>query len=128
MILVDTSVVIAQLRSSDPRLLALFKTHDAAICGLTRAEVLYGVRTQADHSRFIAVLNAVAHVSIPDGLWDEAGLNLATMRASGFPMPLADVVIATLAIHLDVEPWARDQHFSLIQAVIPGLRLFSEPP
>jgi predicted nucleic acid-binding protein len=128
MILVDTSVVIAQLRSGDPRLLHLFKAHDAAICGLTRAEVLYGVRTQVDHARFVAVLNAMTHVSIPDGLWDEAGLNLAMLRTAGVSVPLADAVIATLAIHLNVELWARDKHFPLIQSTIPSLRLFSEPP
>jgi predicted nucleic acid-binding protein len=128
MILVDTSVVIAQLRSGDPRLLALFKAHDAAICGLTRAEVLYGVRTKADQVRFVAALNSLTHVSIPDGLWDEAGLNLAWLRSAGASVPLADAVIATLAIHLDVELWARDKHFPLIQSVIPSLRLFLETP
>jgi len=128
MILVDTSVLIAQLRTGDPQLLAHFKTHGAVICGVTRAEVLYGVRTPADRARFIAALNALPQVPILDGLWDQAGLNLATLRAAGLPVPLADAVIATLAIDLDIELWARDQHYLLIQKAIPALRLFSEPP
>lgn len=128
MILVDTSVVIAQLQTGDPRILALFKAHDAAICGLTRAEVLYGVRSQADLVRFIATLNSLTHVSIPDSLWDDVGLNLARLRKAGISVPLADAAIATLAIHLDVEVWARDKHFLLMQSAISHLRLFLEPP
>jgi hypothetical protein len=33
MIIVDTSVVIDFLRTADPKLLGLFRAHDAAICG-----------------------------------------------------------------------------------------------
>ncbi|MCI0358982.1 MAG: hypothetical protein L0211_10930 [Planctomycetaceae bacterium] len=44
MILADTSVIIAYLRTADPKLLAILKQHGAVICGITRAEVLYGVR------------------------------------------------------------------------------------
>lgn len=42
MILVDTTVVVAYLRSANPQLPALFAAHQAAICGITRAEILHG--------------------------------------------------------------------------------------
>jgi predicted nucleic acid-binding protein len=128
MILADTSVVIAYLRSADAKLLALLKQQSAAICGITRAEVLYGVRKPSDHARFSAALNALQHVPIPDDLWDTIGLNLAKLRTAGFPMSLADVAISSLALHLNIELWARNQHFSIIQTVFPTLRLFKEPP
>jgi predicted nucleic acid-binding protein len=128
MILADTSVIITYLRTADPRLLALLKQNGAAICGITRAEVLYGVRNPADYARFIAGLNALPQVRIPDALWDEIGLNLAGLRSAGLPMSLADMAISTLAVHLGIELWARDQHFQLIQGVLPALRLFQEPP
>jgi len=128
MILADTRVIVAFLRSNDRRLLNLFTTHGVAICGVTRAEVLYGVRSTADKSRFVSLLNALPQASIPDALWDHAGLNLAALRTAGYPLPVTDVVIATLAIQLDVELWAYDQHFEIIQNVIPALRLFQEPP
>ena len=41
---------------------------------------------------------------------------------------IADVIIATLGIHLDVEVWARDHHYLDIQKVLPVLKLFKEPP
>lgn len=128
MILLDTTVVMAQLRASDQRLLNLFRIHQAAICGVTRAEILHGVRSAADQARFLAMLNALPQVAISDSLWDQVGLNLAALRAAGLNLPLADVVIASVAISLDVEVWARDQHFARMQFVLPVLRLFAEPP
>src|SRR5688572_7668272 len=128
MILVDTTVVVAYLRSANPQLPALFAAHQAAICGITRAEILHWVRNPSDQVRFATALNGFQQISIPDDLWDEVGALLATLRGAGLPMPFADVVIAALAIHLDIELWSRDQHHFAMQAVVPALRLFQEPP
>lgn len=89
MILVDTTVVVAYLRSADARLQKLFATHQAGICGVTRAEILHGVRNPADLVRFGQALNAFQQISIPDALWDEVGAHLAALRAAGLPTPLA---------------------------------------
>jgi predicted nucleic acid-binding protein len=43
-------------------------------------------------------------------------------------VPFSDVLIATLAIANNAELWQRDRHFMVIHSVIPGLRLFQEPP
>ena len=64
MILVDASIVIDYERSGDPKLLSLFKAYAAALCGITRAEVLYGVRKPTDRPRIIAALTDF----IDDGL------------------------------------------------------------
>jgi predicted nucleic acid-binding protein len=72
MILTDTSIVIAYLRTADPKLLATLKQHSAAVCGITRAEVLYGVRNPADLARFTAAVNALPTVPIPDELKPQA--------------------------------------------------------
>jgi predicted nucleic acid-binding protein len=128
MILADTSIVIAYLRSADPKLLATLTQHSAAICGITRAEVLYGVRNPSDYARFSTALNALPQVPIPDELWDTIGLNLAKLRDAGLSMSVADVAISSLAMHRNMELWARDQHFPLIQTMFPSLRLFKERP
>ena len=47
MTLVDTSVVVDYLRTADPKLASLFRTLPVALCGVTRAEVLHGVRNGA---------------------------------------------------------------------------------
>jgi len=128
MILVDTSVVIDYLRSGDARLLTTFQTQDAAICGVTRAEVLHGARDPAHNAALTAALNAFRQESIPDDLWDVIGANLAALRRAGITVPFADAIVATLALHLDVELWTNDAQFTLIQRVLPSLRLFVPAP
>jgi predicted nucleic acid-binding protein len=126
--LLDTSVVIDYLRTGDPRLLALFTAHDAAVCGITRAEVLNGARDPSHRHRLVAALNTFRQVPIPDPVWDTVGDHLAALRGAGVTVPFADVIIGTLAIVGGVELWTRDAQFQLIQGVLPQLRLFQEPP
>ncbi|MFO0807260.1 MAG: hypothetical protein U0746_01415 [Gemmataceae bacterium] len=48
MILADTSVVIDYVKGHDAKLVALVPTLPISVCGVTRAELLCGVRTPAD--------------------------------------------------------------------------------
>jgi predicted nucleic acid-binding protein len=95
---------------------------------VTRAEILHGARDPAHRQRLLAALSLFHQLPLPDSLWDEVGDHLATLGAAGVTVPLADVIIATIAIANDIELWTRDQQFTLIQAVLPQLRLFQEPP
>jgi predicted nucleic acid-binding protein len=108
MILVDSTVFIDYLRKKDRKLFNLMKQHGGAVCGIIRAEVLHGARDPKDRRRIVAALNALDQISIPDALWDMIGDNLARLRASGLTVPFNDAAIATVAIFLDVEVWARD--------------------
>jgi predicted nucleic acid-binding protein len=128
MILVDTSVVIDYTRSGDAKMLALFQTHSAAICGVTRAEVLAGVRSPQHRGRLVAALNSFFALPILEAGWDQIGDYLLALRTAGVTVPFADVVIAAVAIAHDVELWTRDAQFVLIQRVLPQLKLFQEPP
>ena len=47
---------------------------------------------------------------------------------SGWAASVFVVLLATIAIESDIELWTYDSHFALIQAVLPALRLFQEPP
>jgi predicted nucleic acid-binding protein len=127
MILVDAAVLIAYQRTADAKLAALFRSLPVAICRITRAEVLHGARNPSDRQQLLILLNAFQQVSIPDALWDVVGENLATLRA-GVTVPFPDVVLTTVALANGMELWTRDQHFTLIQGVLPSLKLFQEPP
>jgi predicted nucleic acid-binding protein len=118
MILVDSSVVIDYLRTGDPKIPAVSRANGAAVCGVTRAEILHGARGSKDRQRLLTVLNAFGQVPTPD----------SALRAAGVTVPFQDVVIATVAIANDIELWTRDNQFTLIQRVLPRLRLFQEPP
>src|SRR5262245_13850190 len=128
MILVDTNILVTVLRTGDPKVTGLLQSHGAAACGIVRAELLHGVRTPAERQQAIALLGTLAHVPIPDSLWDQVGDNLAALRAVGVVVPFPDVVLVTLAIDSGVELWTRDKHFVLMQPVLPALKLFQEPP
>jgi predicted nucleic acid-binding protein len=128
MILVDASVIIAYLKKPDPKVLGLFQTHQAAICGITRAEVLHGAKNSVDRQRLYQELNIFAQMTIPDSLGDAVGDALAALRAAGIVVPFPDTVRACAAIEYGIELWTRDQHFSLMQNVLPRLMLFQEPP
>ncbi|HVC95298.1 MAG TPA: PIN domain-containing protein [Pirellulales bacterium] len=128
MILVDSSVVIDYIRTRDAKMLVLFQTRNAAICGITRAEVLHGARNPADRSRLLALLGTFGQLAVADVLWDKVGDHLAELRAHGITVPFQDVVIATVAIENDIELWTHDAQFQMIQNVLPALKLFVEPP
>ncbi|MHB1422883.1 MAG: PIN domain-containing protein [Gemmataceae bacterium] len=128
MILVDANVIIGYLKNPDPKILGLFQTHQAAICGITRAEVLHGARDPADRQRLLDQLNVFAQVTMPDTIWDAVGDALAALRAGGVTVPFPDAVLACVAIEYGIELWTRDAHFSLMQAVLTRLMLFREPP
>jgi predicted nucleic acid-binding protein len=128
MILADTSVVIDFLRTADAKLRHLIVTEPAAVCGVTRAEVLYGTLNPGHRAKLLTALNLFHQMPFPDVLWDAVGDNLAALRTSGVTVPFPDVVIATVAIANDVELWTRDNQFRMIQGVLPQMRLFQEPP
>src|SRR5438105_15847794 len=124
MILADSTVVIDFVRSKDPKMLHIIVTSSAAICGITRAEVLNGARNPAHRAKLITDLSVFGQVVIPEPLWDDVGDNLSLLRRKGVNVPFQDVVIATVAIANDIELWNRDKQFLLIQIVLPQLRLF----
>lgn len=128
MILADTSIVVELLRTRSPRLQSLVVSNSAAICGPTRTEILHATRDAKHRQQLITALGLFQQISIPDSLWDEAGDNLAALRTAGTTVSLADVLIATVAISNNLELWTRDQDFTLMQKVLPTLRLFQEPP
>jgi predicted nucleic acid-binding protein len=56
MILAETTIVVDFLRAPTPRLLQIIHDHQAAICGVTRAEIYCGARAPIDLIRFDAAL------------------------------------------------------------------------
>jgi hypothetical protein len=128
MILTDTSVVIVYERAPTARLRQIIVDNEAAVCGITVAEMFAGIRTPADEARCRTALADFRLVSTPDALWEEAGRHHSTLRGQGVTVPLTDTILATLAMMLGVELWTYDTHFGLIQGVLSALRLFQEPP
>ncbi|HUY31997.1 MAG TPA: PIN domain-containing protein [Pirellulales bacterium] len=127
MILVDTSVVIDWSHGRDATLQVLLPALPVGVCGVTQAEFLHGSRDAAHRQRLLAVLSRFQFVPMSDELWIKVGDILAALRSRGITVPFPDAVIATLAIENDIEVWARDPHFAMMQKALPQLKLFREP-
>jgi len=127
MILTDSSVIIDHASGKDAKLSVLMPTLPVAICGVVRAEVLGGARSPKERRTLHGMLGAFRQVATPEPVWDLVGDHRAKLRSKGVSVPFTDVVIAALAMDLDVEVWTRDKQFILIQQVLPALRLYQEP-
>ena len=85
-------------------------------------------RGDKDRQRLLTFLGAFQPASIPETIWDSVGETLASLFASGITVPFPDAVIATIAMEGQMEVWARDPHFPMMQKVLPRLQLYHEPP
>jgi predicted nucleic acid-binding protein len=124
MILADTSIVIDFFRGADPTLQRILIDEPAAICGITRSEALHGARSPQERATIFAGLDLFKQISIVDSDWDEVGDLLASLRSAGIAVPMADAVIASVAMSRGLALWTRDAQFGLIQRVVPKLQLF----
>jgi predicted nucleic acid-binding protein len=127
MILVDTSLVVDYLRSPTPRLIQTIKDHEAAICGVTLAEIYAAARMPNHFKKYDLALSVFGHAAIPKRIWPKLGRNLALLGSKGVTVPFPDALIATIALENDLELWQHDHHFPTIQKAIPQLKLFQEP-
>ena len=128
MILVDASVLIDALKGKDPKIANLFATLPVAICGVTLAEVLHGARDPGHYRNLENALSKFPWVAVDDSIWKPLANHLFLLRTNGITVPFQDVFLATVGIVNDLEVWARDKQFPLIQTVLPALKLFVEPP
>ena len=85
------------------------------IMGPIVAEVLQGFRRQ-DQSNWVASRLRLTHYWEPD--WDD-WINAATLgrslAAKGHVIPLTDLILASVAMRLDVSVYSTDPHFDLFE-------------
>lgn len=128
MTLLDASILVDFLRTKDTQLLAQMQAVSGAVCGVTRAEILSGARGLKDRANLAVILDSFQQVSIPNAMWDTIGDLQSQLRSGGLTVPLADAVVAAVALALDAEAWARDAHFPNMQKILPALKLYVESP
>jgi hypothetical protein len=125
MILADTSVLIAYLRDAPSQIERILLSGEVALCGVTRAELLHGARSEKDVEDLLRVLADFDDVPIPSSVWIALGRNLFRLRVNGITVAFQDALLATVAIEAGCELWSLDRHFSLIQSALPNLKLFA---
>jgi hypothetical protein len=122
-ILVDTSVWVKATRQKDSseaeELDSLLDRDEVATTDVVVAEVLQGTANEAEFERYSEELQALHYFPVTRETWLKAAGLSFRLRREGQTTPLADLVIATVALENDLEVYAVDSDF----ARVPGLRL-----
>jgi hypothetical protein len=125
MIIVDTSIWVNALRSGESaeslEVDNLLATSQVAMVGIVIAEVLQGARNPSEWDRLRLWFQAIPFLPETRETWSETGRAAFELRQRGTPLPLQDVLIATLAREYSCSVYTSDHHFQ----AIPGIQLYS---
>lgn len=125
MILVDTCVIINYLRTPTPEIKKIFQKNEIAICGVIMAELLRGATSERQFNQLKSSMECFEYIPFEQGDWDSLARLLYTLKTNGIAVPFQDAMIALLAIKTDCQLWTTDHHFSILQSVLPELKLFT---
>ena len=124
MILVDTCVIINYLRTPTPKIKKIFQKNEIAICGVVMAELLRGAVSEKQFNQLKSSLECFEYIPFEQVDWDNLARLLYTLKTNGIAVPFQDAMIALLAIKTGCQLWTTDHHFSILQSVLPELKLF----
>ncbi len=116
-ILIDTSAWIEYFRGSKE---VAEIVHDknlylACIVGPIITELIQGLKTENEKDVLASALESIPQLSINDQDWVDAGKTGAVLRKKGFTVPLADLIIYTLASNNKCSIYTADKHFQMIK-------------
>ena len=123
--LVDTSVWIFALRKDfvppiKERIGELLKDHVVLINGMTKLEILGGVKTKKEFERLKTRLDSLYEVGINSMVWQIAYKIAFELRRKGITVPYTDILIAACALKSGAVLIHADRHFDLMA---PHIRL-----
>jgi len=126
MILVDSSCWIEFLRPGGDQgvraaVAAALESGDAAVCDVTRVEILGNIARQPEYATTTAVLAAAEAVRVEAPDYERAIDVGRALRKSGYSAPAVDLILAGAAIHRGAMVLHADRHFETMGAVA-GLR------
>ena len=122
-ILADSNILVDFWKKPTEDMSQIFKREDIFVCGVVRAELLWGAVSDRNFRKLRETLDDFQYVGMKAEDWDLLGKNLYLLGTHGITVPLADVLISTIAINHDLTVWTNDKHFRLIQSVLHGLKL-----
>jgi predicted nucleic acid-binding protein len=124
MIMVDTSIWIRATRVKDGaearELDSLLARYEVATTEVVIAEVLQGTANRDDFDRYMdQMTSSLEYFPATRETWLAAAELSFNLRRQGLATPLADLVIATVALENDLPVFTADDHFTRV----PGLNL-----
>lgn len=122
--LIDTTIWVLYFkgeRELEDEIKSLILKERAATCEIVIFEVLRGARSQKEYSQLHADFAALPALKITNIIWEKNYRVGFKLRRTGINVPLADILIATVASHYNCLLLHRDKHFPLMKGVM-GLR------
>lgn len=123
MVLADTNVIIDYWKTPDDRMTEIFNNEDIAVCGIVEAELIHGARSEKEIESIKEAISCFEMLSYSCN-WEKLGRMLNKLRTAGVTLPFTDAMIAQIAIDNGVDVLTKDNHFKLIQTVLPELKLY----
>lgn len=102
----------------------IFEKEEVVLCGVVRAELLQGAVSAKNFNTISEVLDAFQEVNLETGDWGLLGQHLLTLRTKGIKVPLADAILATVAVKYGIPVWTKDNHFSMMKNAISNLEIW----
>jgi predicted nucleic acid-binding protein len=119
LVLIDTSVWISAFRprtskKAREQVGRMLDEDRVATCGIVIAELLSGTRSRTEYRELSADLNALHYLTTPESVWQKVSELGYKLRTKGLHVPIADLLIAQVAIDNDCTLLHMDSHFDLI--------------
>lgn len=125
LILADTTVWVHYLRGDNPlvrdRLPPLMLENRLATADIIMMELLRGARSEKDYRILHDDLAALPRLPINAATWERAWISGYKLRKMGINVPLADTLIAAIAVEHDSLLLHNDRHFAMLAKPL-GLR------
>lgn len=125
-VIVDTSVWVRSFRSPDSpektEVERLLVEGDGVMVGPVYTELLRGARDEDQFRLLEDRLQGMPFLEASRDTWRRAGRLLFDLRRQGLTIPLADALIAALALEHQCHVYSMDEHFRMV----PGLKLHAE--
>lgn len=122
--LIDTTIWVLYFkgeRQLEDEIKSLILKERAATCEIVILEVLRGAKSQKEYGQLHADFAALPALKIANIIWEKSYRVAFKLRRTGINVPLADVLIATVASHYNCLLLHRDKHFPLMNGIM-GLK------
>ena len=127
-IIVDTSQWVQYFRLPDSdeatEVRRLIEADEVYMVGIVYAELVRGARNDRQLQTTRRILDALPYLEVTLQTWQGTGGLLALLQRQGQRIPIADALIAALALQHEISVYTRDEHFQRV----PELDLHQPKP
>lgn len=115
-VIVDTSIWVEYFKGNEAAAKIIhdqtnFEVH---LAGPISTELFQGIKTESEKSAFSIIMAGLPCIAISDQDWVDAGVIGSALRKKGVTVPLADLIIYTVALNNHCSIFTLDSHFAMI--------------